>query len=72
MKHSLELELMVVKEFKEVAGPQVNIFNCGLLVHLDIHWMGCSPDGIIYDPNENQSVGRLEIKRVFAMRDKTI
>ena len=34
--------------------------------------MGCSPDGIIYDPNENPSVGILEIKCLFAMRGKTI
>lgn len=62
---------MVVKEFKEVVGPQVKGFNCGLLVHPDIHQMGCSPNGIIYDPNENPSVGILEIKCVFAMRGKT-
>lgn len=38
-----------------------------MLVHPDIYWMGCSPDGIIYDPNENPFVGILEIKCLFAM-----
>ena len=37
MKYGLELEPMVVKEFKEVTGPQVKFFKCGLLVHPDIY-----------------------------------
>ena len=43
-----------------------------MLVHPDIYWLGFSLDGIIYDPNENPSVGILEIKCLFAMRGKTI
>lgn len=60
MKYGLESETMVVKEFREVTGPQV--INVVCLVHPNIYWMGCSVDGIIYDPNENPSVGILEIK----------
>ena len=60
MKYGLESETMVVKEFREVTGPQV--INVVCLVHPNIYWMGCPVDGIIYDPNENPSVGILEIK----------
>jgi len=72
MKYGLDMEPMVVKEFKELSGPQVEVFKCGLLIHPDIYWMGCSPDGIIYDPNENPSVGILEIKSLFSMKGKSI
>ena len=65
MKYGLDMEPAVVKEFKELTGPQMEVFKCGLLVHPDIYWMGCSPDGIIYDPNESPSVGILEIKSFF-------
>lgn len=60
MKYGLGSETMVVKEFREVTGPQV--INVVCLVHPNIYWMGCSVDGIIYYPNENPSVGILEIK----------
>ena len=72
MKYGLDMEPMVVKEFKELAGPQVEVFKCGLLVHPDIYWMGCSPDGIIYDTNEIPSVGILEIKSLFSMKGKSV
>ena len=72
MKYGLDMEPMVVKEFKELSGPQVEVFKCGLLIHPDIYWMGCSPDGIIYDSNENPSVGILEIKSLFSMKGKSI
>ena len=72
MKYGLDNETVVVKEFKELSGTQVKVFKCGLLIHPDIHWMGCSPDGIIYDPNKNPSVGILEIKSFFSMKGKTV
>jgi len=34
--------------------------------------MGCSPDGIIYDRNENPSDGILQIKILFLMKSKTV
>ena len=72
MKYGLDNKTVVVKEFKELSGTQVKVFKCGLLIHPDIYWMGCSPDGIIYDPNENPSVGILEIKSFFSMKGKTV
>ena len=60
------METTVVKEFKELSGPQ-KVFKCGLLIHPDIYWMGCSPD-----PNENPSVGILEIKSLFSMKRKSV
>ena len=68
----MDMETTVVKEFKELSGPQVKVFKCGLLIHPDIHWMSCSPDGVIYDPNENPSVGILEIKSLFSMKGKSV
>ena len=62
MKYGLDMVPTVVKE---LTGPQVEVFKCGLLVHPDIYWMGCSPDGIIYHPNESPSVGILEIDSFF-------
>ena len=72
MKYGLDNKTVVVKEFKELSGTQVKVFKCGLLIHPDIYWMGCSPDGIIYDPNKNPSVGILEIKSFFSMKGKTV
>ena len=72
MKYGLDMEPMVVKEFKELAGSQVEVVKCGLLVHPDIYWMGCSPDGIVYDTSENPSVGSLEIKSLFSMKGKSV
>ena len=72
MKYGLDMEPMVVKEFKELAGSQVEVFKCGLLVHPDIYWMGCSPDGIVYDTSENPSVGILEIESLFSMKGKSV
>ena len=37
MKYGLDMEPMVVKEFKELLGPQVEVFKCGLLIHPDIY-----------------------------------
>ena len=34
--------------------------------------MGCLPDGVIYDPNENPSVGILEIKSLFSKKGKSV
>ena len=65
MKYGLDNETVVVKEFKELSCAQIKVFKRGLLIHSDIYWMGCSPDGIIYDPNENPWVGILEIKSFF-------
>ena len=79
MEYGLDMEPIVVKDFKELSGPQVEVFECGLLIHLDIYWMGCSPDGIIYDTNENPSVvsneGKwteecLELKVTVALQGK--
>ena len=72
MKYGLDKETTVVKEFKELSGPQVKIFKRGLLIHPDIYWMGSSPDGVIYDPNENPSVAILEIKSLFSMKGKSV
>ena len=65
MKYGLDNETVVVKEFKELSCAQIKVFKRGLLIHSDIYRMGCSPDGIIYDPNENPWVGILEIKTFF-------
>ena len=59
MKYGLSMEPMVVKESKELAGPQVKVFKYGLWIHPDIDCMSCSPDHVIYDPIENPSFGIL-------------
>ena len=71
MKYGLDMETTVVNEFKELSGTLVKVFKCGLLIHPDIYWMGCSPDDVIYDP-ENPSVGILEIKSLFLMKGKSV
>ncbi|XP_065109040.1 uncharacterized protein [Paramisgurnus dabryanus] len=60
MKRGLEMESAVVEEYCLVCG--VNFYPCGFLIHPDAPWLGSSPDGIVFDPTEQQVFGLLEIK----------
>ncbi|XP_037531175.1 uncharacterized protein LOC119421601 isoform X2 [Nematolebias whitei] len=60
MRRGLTLEPTAIEEYCRVR--EVNHYPCGFLIHPDAPWMGSSPDGIIYDPEEQQVFGLLEIK----------
>ncbi|XP_052408620.1 uncharacterized protein LOC127953415 [Carassius gibelio] len=60
MKRGLEMESAAIEEYCLLR--EVNYHPCGFLIHPDAHWLGASPDGIIFDPKEHHVFGLLEIK----------
>ena len=47
MKYGLDNEIWLSKSSdKELSGAQVKVFKCDLMIHPDIYWIGCLPDGI--------------------------
>lgn len=52
--------------------PDIDVDKCGLFVSLANPWLAASPDGLVGDPNSSQSLGLVEIKNPFSMRNKTL
>lgn len=60
MKRGLALEPVAVEEYCRVKN--FNYWPCGFVIHPDAPWLGCSPDGIVFDPSKNPPFGSVELK----------
>ncbi|XP_073700610.1 uncharacterized protein [Garra rufa] len=60
MKRGLELEPEVLLQYSDMMN--VNVSQCGFVVHPDAPHLGTSPDGRVYDPSENPPFGLAEVK----------
>lgn len=54
------LEQHALKEYCQIKNA--SYWPCGFVIHPDAPWLGCSPDGIVYDPTESPPFGLLDIK----------
>ena len=53
------------------SSPTLQVTKSGLWIDLNTGWLACSPDGLVWDGNE-QLVGILEIKCPYSAREMTI
>ncbi|XP_077085799.1 uncharacterized protein LOC143737818 [Siphateles boraxobius] len=60
MKRGLDLEPEVLFQYSGMMN--VNVLQCGFVVHPDAPHLGTSPDGRVYDPTENPPFGLAEVK----------
>lgn len=60
MKRGLEMEGDAIEEYCRL--KRVNYYPCGFVIHPDTPWLGTSPDGVVFDPNESTEFGLVEIK----------
>lgn len=60
MRRGIDMEPVAVTEYCSLKN--VNYSPCGFIIHPDAPWLGCSPDGVVFDPAENPPFGLLEIK----------
>ena len=60
MKHGIDSESNAVLEYS--VHKNVNIKPCGFLVNPSAPFLGSSPDRLVYDPNESNLFGVLEMK----------
>ncbi|KAK7915509.1 hypothetical protein WMY93_011270 [Mugilogobius chulae] len=60
MKRGLDMESGALKEY--AAMKNLNLSQCGPVIHPDAPWLGASPDGLIYDPLERPKCGLVEMK----------
>ncbi len=69
LKWGIENESKAIEKYKEIDG-NLHPVNCGLVVSPKWPWLGCSPDGIIF---EGESLkGAIEIKCPYSKRDFTL
>lgn len=47
MKRGLALELVAIQEHCRLKNA--NYWPCGFIIHPDAHWLGSSPDGVVFD-----------------------
>ncbi|KAM4521272.1 uncharacterized protein V3H82_002221 [Fundulus diaphanus] len=59
MQRGRDMQPGALKEYATM--KKVNTTPCGFVVHPDAPWLGASPDGLVYDPEENPEFGLVEI-----------
>ncbi|KAH6929478.1 hypothetical protein HPB50_000346 [Hyalomma asiaticum] len=47
----------------------IQTFHCGLVVDPGCPWLGASPDRVVWDPEEQEPHGIVEIKCPYSMKD---
>ena len=58
---------------KQNCGEDVNVCStCGLVVNIDLPWLGPSPDFLVFDPKEELSFGIGKVKCPFSKKDVSI
>ncbi|KAK7910480.1 hypothetical protein WMY93_015164 [Mugilogobius chulae] len=60
MRRGLDMESQALKEYASMKN--LNLSQCGLVIHPDASWLGASPDGLVYDPLERPTFGLVEMK----------
>lgn len=60
MKHGIDEEPKAAKQYSEVFGR--NVYTVGFIINPSAFHLGSSPDRIVYDPEEENTFGLLEIK----------
>ena len=74
LKWGIEHESVAYKEYVSklaTSSPTLQVTKSGLWIDLNTGWLACSPDGLVWDGNE-QLVGILEIKCPYSAREMTI
>lgn len=60
MRRGLNMEAAALKDYATMKN--VNLTQCGLVIHPEAPWLGATPDGLVYDPLERPAFGLVEIK----------
>ena len=57
---------------KRRVSPHIAVSESGLVVHHHHHWLGASPDGLVYDPSSKEPEGIVEFKNPYSARTMTL
>lgn len=71
IKWGIDNEPVALEKYRAKKGKDILVADCGLVINPAWPWLACSPDGIIYN-NEDNPVGAVEIKCPFSKKEMTI
>ena len=69
--HETESKETYLREKRRVS-PHISVTESGLVVHHYHHWLGASPDGLVYNPVSTEPEGIVEFKNPYSARTMTL
>ena len=69
LRWGIDCENIAIEKYKEMTSC-LPVKKCRFFVSLKWPWLGCSPDGIVFE--SNVPVGCLEVKCPYSKKDMTI
>ena len=71
LQWGIDNEKVALMQYQKQYKGDIKVVDFGLFINPEWPWLGCSPDGIIFD-NENKPIGCVEVKCPYSKRDLTI
>ena len=71
IKWGIDNEPVALEKYRAKKGKDILVTDCKSVINPAWPWLACSPDGIIYN-NEDNAVGAVEIKCPFSKQEMTI
>ncbi|KAH6934745.1 hypothetical protein HPB50_000676 [Hyalomma asiaticum] len=72
IQYGVSSEAVAVQKYETTLRTirhNIQTFHCGLVVNPGCPWLGASPDRVVWDPEEQEPHGIVEIKCPYSMRD---
>ena len=75
-KYGIDNEKFAIHAYKDYqqnhGHPSLVVSSCGFFINTEFPFLGATPDGSVYDPNEvEQPYGYVEVKCPYSVRDRT-
>lgn len=71
-RYGVSSEAVAVQKYETTLRTirhNIQTFHCGLVVDPGCPWLGASPDRVVWDPEEQEPHGIVEIKCPYSMKD---
>ncbi|KAH6934551.1 hypothetical protein HPB50_025416 [Hyalomma asiaticum] len=72
IQYGVSSEAVAVQKYETTLRTirhNIQTFHCGLVVDPGCPWLGASPDRVVWDPEEQEPHGIVEIKCSYSMKD---
>ncbi|KAH6942582.1 hypothetical protein HPB50_008239 [Hyalomma asiaticum] len=72
IQYGVSSEAVAVQKYETTLRTirhNIQTFHCGLVVDPGCPWLGASPDRVVWDPEEQEPHGIVEIKCPYSMKD---
>ncbi|KAH6934679.1 hypothetical protein HPB50_027006 [Hyalomma asiaticum] len=72
IQYGVSSEAMAVQKYETTLRTirhNIQTFHCGLVVDPGCPWLGASPDRVVWEPEEQEPHGIVEIKCPYSMKD---